>query len=68
MKKFRLNAQDHIIKDIIECLECSIIGQGIAISWDYTLISENTIEFTLKEGKEVVLKDIFWFGYITAID
>jgi len=68
MEKFRISAQDHIIKNVIECLECSIFGQGLTESWHYELLNDCTIEFTLKEGKEVKISDIFWLGYFTATD
>lgn len=68
MEKFKINAQEHIIENFIECLENSIIGMGIARSWDYILIDESTIEFTLKEGEIVKPADLVWFGYITAVD
>lgn len=72
MEKFRINAQDYIIENMIEqlveSLENSIIGKGIAKSWDYELIDKCTIEFTLKEGEEIKPADLVWFGYITAID
>jgi hypothetical protein len=68
MKKFRINAQEHIIKNVIECIQCSILGQGFAISWHYELLNESTIEFTLKEGKEAKFSDVFWLGYFTATD
>ncbi len=68
MENFRINAQESIINNILEALENSILGQGIASNWDYELLNEKTIEFNLKEGKTFRIADIFWFGYITAID
>lgn len=68
MEKFTLNAQEHIIRNILESLENSIAGMGIARSWEYKCISERTIEFILKEGEEIKPSDLFWFGYYTPID
>ncbi len=68
MGKFRINAQEHIIKNFIECLENSMTGMGIARSWVYTLINESTLEFILKEDHELKPADLLWFGYFTAIE
>ncbi|PTT24195.1 hypothetical protein DBR28_18525 [Chryseobacterium sp. HMWF028] len=68
MEKFRISAQDHIIRNVVECLHCSVFGQGFKEDWNYKLINECTIEFTLKEGKQIKIADIFWFGYFTATD
>lgn len=64
MKTFRINAQGHIIDDIIEHLENGHAGMGIARDWDYTR-DNDTLIFTLKEGSEVKPADLFWFGYLT---
>jgi hypothetical protein len=40
----------------------------ITRSWDYILINESTIEFSLKEGEVVKPADLVWFGYFTAVD
>ncbi|AYZ11897.1 hypothetical protein EGY05_08150 [Chryseobacterium arthrosphaerae] len=68
MKKFRINAQDHIINNFIECLENSIIGQGMCMKWSYQLVNESTLEFELKENEEFNLADLVWFGYFTAVE
>ena len=62
MEKFKINAQDYIIDDIISHLRNGSIGQAIARSWDYER-KNNTLHFTLKEGAEVRLADLFWFGF-----
>lgn len=68
MQKFTINGQKHIIANAVEALENNMMGMSVARSWNYRLVSENTIEFTLKEGEEIKPSDLFWFGYFTAID
>ncbi|AZA90936.1 Uncharacterised protein [Chryseobacterium nakagawai] len=68
MQKFTINGQKHIIVNVIDALENNMMGMSVARSWNYELISETTIEFTLKEGETVKPSDLFWFGYFTAID
>lgn len=64
MKEFKISAQQHILDDILEHLSNGMMGQAIARDWDYEL-KNNIIFFTLKEGHEVQLDVIFWFGYLT---
>ncbi|TDX86200.1 hypothetical protein [Epilithonimonas xixisoli] len=64
MQNFTINAQDYIIDDIISHLENGTIGQAIARSWNYER-KNNTLYFTLKEGAEVRLADLFWFGFLS---
>lgn len=64
MKEFKINAQSHIIADIIQHLNNGMMGMAIARDWSYR-VKNNTIYFTLKEGCEVKPEDLFWFGYLT---
>ncbi|AZA87139.1 hypothetical protein EG349_10245 [Chryseobacterium shandongense] len=67
MTEFKINAQEDIINEILEHLQCGILGQGFAMSWDCKVINSSNIVFTLKEGAKLELKDIFWFGYLTKV-
>lgn len=64
MKDFKINAQEHIIDDIISHLEGGSMGQAVARRFDYKR-EGNTLYFVLKPGEEPELSEIFWFGYLT---
>lgn len=64
MKKFKIFQQTNIIDDIMQHLKNGCMGMAIARDWDYERTG-NTITFTLKEGHEINLDAIFWFGYFS---
>lgn len=64
MKEFKITQQANIIDDIMEHLVDGSMGRAMARDWDYERIG-NTITFKLKEGHEINLDVIFWFGYFT---
>lgn len=65
MTQFTISGQSHIIDDVLDHLKNGCMGQGIARSWNYEIISVEKILFTLKEGMKVNPTDLFWFGYFT---
>lgn len=64
MKEFKIYQQPNIIDDIMQHLTEGCMGIAIAHDWNYERTG-NTIHFTLKEGHEINLDAIFWFGYFT---
>ena len=64
MDNFTLNAQDHIIEDILSHLKNGSMGQAVARKFNYNRVGNN-LYFTLKPGEEVNLSELFWFGYLT---
>lgn len=64
MKDFTLNAQSHIIADILEHLQNGMIGMAVARAYNYE-VKGDTIYFTHKGEIELSPADFFWFGYLT---
>lgn len=64
MKEFTISQQTDIIDAVMEHLENGMMGIAVAKDWDYQR-KGNTVSFKLKEGHEINLDVIFWFGYFT---
>ncbi|REC47857.1 MULTISPECIES: hypothetical protein [Chryseobacterium] len=65
MEEFIINAQEYIIEEILEHLECGSVGIGISKSWNCEKLDNSNLKFTLKPECEINPKDFFWFGYLT---
>ena len=65
MTTFKISQQEDIINEFVEHLENGCLGLAIASNWDVKR-EKNTLHFTLKEGRELNIADLIWFGYFTA--
>ncbi|HAO08187.1 MAG TPA: hypothetical protein DCQ50_14655 [Chryseobacterium sp.] len=67
MIKFTISAQENIINEVIEHLTYGCYGIGMAKKWNINRVTPEKIIFELKEGEELILEELFWFGYFTRI-
>jgi len=63
MTTFTISGQSHIIDDVIIQLQNGSFGFVITQSWNYEVLDDEKIIFTLKAGAEIKPADLFWFGY-----